>query len=131
MSEKMIEVKGKQVSEDTIAEALKNYCHTLDSFRENAPDEEEKVKVPILSIAGDSSSSSVAIIRLSNEIFNSIYDCLYGLDSDNSNDTITIVIDQDGSVIDVSPELTEDFEGQYKNISPIFGNYVITKTKSK
>lgn len=107
MSEKMIEIKGKKVSEETIAEALKEY-HNF---------EEEEVAVSIVSVTTLPDNTEVVIIRLSDEALNAIQE----------DEECVLAISNDGEVLDSSYDRFHRFE-KHTNCEHVFGT-LVKKTK--
>ncbi len=107
MSEKMIEIKGKKVSEETIAAALKEY-HDF---------EEKEVTAPIISVAALPDGEEVAIIRLSDDMFEYIAEDVEHV----------LVIDGDGEVLVSEYDQFYEFKNHI-NCEHVFGT-LIKKTK--
>lgn len=112
MSDKMIEIKGKKVSEETIVEALKEHLEF-----------QEEVTAPIISFGIDKESGEhrdVAIIRLTD-------DMLASMDLGGG----VIVIDTDGAAVEDDTDLFYKFEEF--SPKPVFGTLIkrVKKRKKK
>jgi hypothetical protein len=101
MSEKMVEIKGKQVSESTIVEALKKHYNF-----------EKKRTAPLISLVTYENADDRVVIRLSEEMVRHI----------QKFDAELLVVDEKGCVgasdIDVFSNL---YNLGYIYVKPIFG----------
>lgn len=102
--EKMIKIKGKEVSEETIAAALEAY-HDF---------EEKKVTASIISFAiskqDETYGEEVAIIRLSDDMIEVI----------TEGGVNALVIDQDGDYLTTSYDKFDVFD-DYEDVDNVFG----------